>query len=230
MENRLRFSAMPMSAEARHDELTRWVAFLVGQPSATLKRRPGGGSHQAWDVMLDGEPRWFLRADAAEPDDTKYYTLRREAEVYSAITEIGLPGPRVLGIHDVLEAVLLERSPGEPGFAGLDPAVQTDIIDDFAPWLARMHAADITALTLPSLLPATTIAEAVRNELDLWERRLDESGAPDPILTACYQWLRDNVPDTGDTPPSLVQGDTGPGNFLHDGHRVTAVSRRWSAP
>jgi hypothetical protein len=26
-----------------------------------------------------------------------------------------------------------------------------------------------------------------------------------------------------DGPPSLVQGDTGPGNFLHDGRRVTAV-------
>jgi hypothetical protein len=35
-------------------------------------------------------------------------------------------------------------------------------------------------------------------------------------------WLRDHVPATGDAPPALVQGDTGPGNFLHDGHRVTA--------
>jgi hypothetical protein len=48
------------------------------------------------------------------------------------------------------------------------------------------------------------------------------TGVPDPVLTACFMWLRDHVPATGDAPPALVQGDTGPGNFLHDGHRVTA--------
>src|SRR5262249_21265922 len=40
---------------------------------------------------------------------------------------------------------------------------------------------------------------------------------------ACFQWLREHVPDTGDAPPRLVQGDTGPGNLLHDGSRVTAL-------
>jgi hypothetical protein len=35
--------------------------------------------------------------------------------------------------------------------------------------------------------------------------------------------LRVNIPDTGTLRPSLVQGDTGPGNFLHDGEHVTAL-------
>jgi aminoglycoside phosphotransferase (APT) family kinase protein len=213
---------MPESPEDRQDVLTRWVARLVGEPNVELKRRPGGGSHQAWDVIADGEARWFLRADAIEPAESNHYTLRREAEIYAAVNAIGLPSPRVLGIHGTLEAVLLERSSGDAAFAGLDPTAQTEIIDDFAPWLARLHAADPASLDLPSVIPAATIVDAVHNELDLWEARLDASGEPDPILTACFRWLRDNVPATGDTPPSLVQGDTGPGNFLHDGHSVTA--------
>ncbi len=214
---------MPTSAEARHDQLTRWVAELVDESRIEIKRRPGGGSHQAWDVLADGKARWFLRADAVEPDDHKHYTLRREAEIYRAVNSLGIPSPRVLGIHPDLEAVLLERSSGDAAFARLDPAAQTEIIDDFAPWLARLHQADPAELDLPSLIPANTITSAVHHELDLWEARLDASGVPDPILTSCFRWLRDNVPDTGNTRPSLVQGDTGPGNFLHDGHGVTAI-------
>ena len=206
----------------RQRTLADWAASLVGEPSVSLERRPGGGSHQAWDVIADGEAKWFLRADAVEPDDDKHYTLRREAVIYRAVNAIGLPSPTVLGIHPELEAVLLERSSGDAAFARIDPAAQTEIIDDFAPWLARLHAADPATLDLDGLIPATTIAEAVVHELDLWESRLDTAGVPDPLLTACFQWLRDNVPDTGDLRPSLVQGDTGPGNFLHDGHRVTA--------
>ncbi len=213
---------MTPGADDRKDELTRWVADLVDEPSVEVKRRPGGGSHQAWDVIVDGRARWFLRADAVEPDDAKHYTLRREAEIYRAVNSLGIPSPQVLGIHPDLEAVVLERSSGDAGFARLDPDAQNDIIDDFTPWLARLHAADPAELDIPSLIPAATIVETVHHELDLWQARLDSSGIPDPILTACFQWLRANVPDTGDIRPSLVQGDTGPGNFLHDGHRVTA--------
>ena len=206
----------------RQGTLARWAADIVGQPTVTLKRRPGGGSHEAWDVIADGTAQWFLRADAVDPSEAKHYTLRREAEIYRAVNTIGLPSPAVLGIHPTFEAVLLERSSGDAAFARLGAGVQTEIIDDFAPWLARLHAADPATLDLPSLIPATTIVAAVQHELDLWESRLDASGVPDPVLTACFRWLRENVPDTGDARPSLVQGDTGPGNFLHDGHRVTA--------
>ena len=206
----------------RQETLARWAADLVGEPTVTLKRRPGGGSHEAWDVIADGDAKWFLRADAVNPGEAKHYTLRREAEIYCAVNSIGLPSPAVLGIHPELEAVLLERSSGDAAFARLGAGVQTEIIDDFAPWLARLHAADPATLDLPSLIPATTIVAAVQHELDLWESRLDASGVPDPVLTACFRWLRENVPDTGDARPSLVQGDTGPGNFLHDRHRITA--------
>jgi len=219
---------MSTAAGDRYDELARWAAVLVDVPTVELTRRPGGGSHQAWDVTASSggsggfAQRWFLRADPVEPDPRKHYTLRREAEVYRAVRAIGLPSPAVLGVHPTIEAVLLERATGDAAFAKLDPSVQSAIIDDFAPWLARLHAADPVDMDLPSLGPVTTMADAVRRELDLWEARLDDSAVPDPILSACFQWLRDNVPATGDLPPRLVQGDTGPGNFLHDGQRVTA--------
>jgi hypothetical protein len=36
-------------------------------------------------------------------------------------------------------------------------------------------------------------------------------------------WLRRHIPPDGDWPVVLVQGDTGPGNFMYDGARVTAI-------
>ena len=45
---------------------------------------------------------------------------------------------------------------------------------------------------------------------------------PDPALTFSLSWLRRNVPAYSGR-PVLVQGDTGPGNFMYSGGRVTAV-------
>jgi aminoglycoside phosphotransferase (APT) family kinase protein len=188
----------------------------------TLRRRPGGGRHEAWDVEGESGRHWFLRADAVEPGEHEHYTLRREAEIYRAVHSTGVPSPAVLGVHPTLPVVLLEQVAGEAGFAKLDTAAQVAIIDDFVPWLATLHATDATTLELPSLAPVKTIADHVRQELAIWESRLDATGVPDPFLSACFAWLGDHVPDTGDTMASLVQGDTGPGNFLHDGQRVTA--------
>ena len=47
-------------------------------------------------------------------------------------------------------------------------------------------------------------------------------GEPDPFLRFTLSWLRDNVPDY-EGPAVLVQGDTGPGNFMYDSGRVVAV-------
>ena len=50
------------------------------------------------------------------------------------------------------------------------------------------------------------------------------SGAGTPTRRSLFslRWLRDNIPPY-DGPPVLVQGDTGPGNFMYLGGRVTAV-------
>src|SRR3546814_12125836 len=44
----------------------------------------------------------------------------------------------------------------------------------------------------------------------------------DPLVSRALEWLRANVP-ADDGPVVLVQGDTGPGNFLSEEGKVTGV-------
>ena len=203
-----------------------WAAETTGKRVLALTRRPGGGRHQAFDLVLEGpngvEEEYFLRADAGEPPVYEHYTLRRENEIYKALGPTPVPVPGVVALHPTDPAAIMERSSGVARYAGLEQEAQQSIIDSFVPILAALHDLDVTTLELPSLLPARSIAEHVIQELDIWESRLDYIPEPEPFLRACFAWLRANVPQV-DGPPSLIQGDTGPGNFLHDGSKVTAV-------
>jgi hypothetical protein len=53
-------------------------------------------------------------------------------------------------------------------------------------------------------------------------RATPTGGDLDPMLRFALDWLEHNVPDY-DGPTVLVQGDTGPGNFMYEDGRVTAV-------
>ncbi len=206
-------------------EIRRWVAAETGIDDVELTRLPGGGRHQAWRVQpIDpaDERHWFLRLDAAAPSTREHYTLRREADVYRAAHAAGAPVPEVIGVHPELEAVLLEHVPGEARFGDLEPAVQQPILDDLAAHLARLHAVDPASLPLGSLAPVESLDEHVLAEIDIWQTRLDDTGLPRPFYTAAFRWLREHQPAVARR-PALVQGDTGPGNFLHDGRRVTAI-------
>jgi aminoglycoside phosphotransferase (APT) family kinase protein len=203
-----------------------WLRGCTGAGSVAVQRRPGGGRHQAWDVTLtaaDGTTdRRFLRADATRPGPHESYTLWREAEIYAALAGAGLPVPEIVAVHPDHPAVLMAYAPGEARFAGLAPGAQVAVLDELVEALVRMHHLDVATLPLPTLLPVRSIADHVRDELDVWEGRLDQSGRAEPFLRACFAWLRAHVPAV-DGPPSLVQGDTGPGNLLHDGEHLTAL-------
>jgi aminoglycoside phosphotransferase (APT) family kinase protein len=211
------------------DDLVSWVEEVGGGALVSADRRPGGARKEAWFVDLrrvDGTvSHCFLCYDRSDPARTKDpWTLHREATVYLALQGTEVPVPRVLAVHPVHQAMLSERVVGENWFSRIaDAGERETTAQDFMTKLAALHALDAMSLDLPAFPAVTTVGDAVRAELDEWQWILAERGGiPDPALTFSLSWLRRNVPAYSGR-PVLVQGDTGPGNFMYSGGRVTAV-------
>jgi len=95
---------------------------------------------------------------------------------------------------------------------------------DFMSRLVALHDLDPGTLHLPGFpSPTLSVPELVCHELDEWEVILEaRGGEPDPALRFSMRWLRQHIPPY-DGPVVLVQGDTGPGNFMYRDGRVVAV-------
>jgi hypothetical protein len=88
--------------------------------------------------------------------------------------------------------------------------------------LAALHTTDVDTLDVPMLVHPRTPEEHATLELDIWEQLQHERGRPDPLVSFTLRWLRARVPSTVDR-TVLVQGDTGPGNFMYRDGRIVAV-------
>ena len=83
--------------------------------------------------------------------------------------------------------------------------------------LGRIHSTPVTELGLPNLNVNTPLRQHVEQTInryeDQWQRRRTSAS---PTLTAAFDWLRGNVPETRDL--SLVHGDASLRNLLvHEG-------------
>ena len=167
----------------------------------------------------------FLRYSRAErPADTAFLPLRVEGEVFMALQDTDVTVPRTLAVHPEYEAMLSERISGENWFYRIqDPDEQVRVAQDFIRNLAGLHRLDPHDLELPSFGPVKTAREHALDEIGNMRRRVTTStGHIDPLVRLSLDWLERNVPEF-DGPVVLVQGDTGPGNFMYENGKVTAV-------
>jgi aminoglycoside phosphotransferase (APT) family kinase protein len=211
------------------EDIVRWIEDVAGGPIVQAERRPGGARKEAWFVDVRGADggvdHLFLRLDrsvAAASGDP--WTIRREATVYAALGGTDVPVPDLLAVHPTLEAMLSERLAGENWFSRIrDPEEQVRTARDFMASLAALHRIDPATLELPGFPEPTSVAELVDDQLDELERLLALSHRePDPAVRFALRWLRENVPAYAG-PIVLVQGDTGPGNFMYADGRVVAI-------
>ena len=117
-----------------------------------------------------------------------------------------------------------------PGRSDLDRITyerqQPAVMEHFMEVVGEMHDLDLAELGLDRYMAykPTTPAEAALGEVDLILRQWKDflKMYRDPLITFGVQWLRNYVPKTM-ARVSLVQGDTGPVNFMFDADRVSAV-------
>jgi aminoglycoside phosphotransferase (APT) family kinase protein len=211
------------------EEMRDWIERTTGSAVVSATRQAGGGRNEGWFVELkgsDAEPRRvFFRWDRSDPDSTgDPWTIRREAEIYRALSTTSIPVASFVAVHPTDQAMLLSVVEGDGRFSRVtDLRQSTSIAQDFIRHLAALHAVDVHALGLACANDRRTLAELAVAQLDEMTALIEfRGGVPDALLGLALTWLRSNVPDH-EGRPVLVQGDTGPGNFMYDGDRVSAI-------
>jgi aminoglycoside phosphotransferase (APT) family kinase protein len=202
-----------------------WVAELAGGHISRLERHVA--RREAWVVDVtrpDGSvTEGFLRLEREPlPDDP--WSLGKETGIVAALADTAVPVPAVLGRLERPSATLFERARGRADLPAVGAAQQRAVMEDFMRIVAELHRLDVDRLGLDDLPHPESPAECALGEVDLildrWKDFL--AGYHDPLITFGVRWLRRNVPESV-ARVSLLQGDTGPVNFMFDGDRVSAV-------
>ena len=211
-------------------ELVTWLGDVTGTMSLTVTRRTGGASRAGYAVdahLDDGTTRelWLRTDPGFGPQSATLYSLRREAAVYRALGPTPVRVAALVAVHPDLPAFVMRRVPGESRFAQIaDPAAQEAIASQFVDQLAALHRLEPSRLELPELGPPATLSAHVLDEIAEWEQQYAAAGGGVPVVSVACAWLRSHLPDDGDWPVVLVQGDTGPGNFMFKGDELVAVT------
>ena len=214
-----------MAEEFTHDlpdGMTDWIAEAGGGRITRLERHIA--RREAWVVDVtrpdDSVREYFLRLDR-EGDGSGTHSVKHEAKVQTALAEAGLKVPAICAWNEGLQAALHERVPGRADLDNAEPAEQASVLEDFVHQLAHLHSLDPAALSLDHMPVPTTSAECALGEIDFVEKFLDGM-VTDPLYTFALQWIRNQVPEHLDR-VCLLQGDTGPANFLFEDGRVSAI-------
>ncbi|MEM1110609.1 MAG: phosphotransferase family protein [Pseudomonadota bacterium] len=154
-------------------------------------------------------------------------TLEREARICAALAATDVPAPRLLAWDAERRLALFERVGGTAAIDKLENAPQQRaVMEDFIDAIARLHQLQPASLGLEDLL-GTWHLSAARCALDDLDAQLATyadflRNYRDPLLTYGTRWLRRFAPSAV-ARVSLVQGDTGPVNFMFEGDRVSAL-------
>ncbi|MET0270823.1 MAG: phosphotransferase family protein [Sphingomonas sp.] len=202
-----------------------WVAGTLGGRITRLDRAVA--RREAWLVDArrpDGTTiEAFLRIERdRHPDDPS--SLAKEVAVLAALARTDVPVPGVYGSSEALGVALFERLRGRPDLPDAPVEQQRAVMRDFIAVVARLHSLDPEVLGLEQLARPATPAECALGEVDRLVRRHADFLARgyDPLLRYGIAWLRRFVPESV-ARVSLVQGDTGPTNFMFEGDRVASV-------
>ncbi len=205
--------------------IPEWLAHVGGGEVTRLERHTA--RREAWLVDVTGSTggsvEGFLRLERT-PNADNPWSLGHETRIVEALRDTKVPVPRVLARNDALACTLFERVRGRSDLHNAPPHQQRPVLEHFFDIVADLHNIDIDRFP-PSEFPRPASArDCALREMDLvtqrWAGFLSEYR--DPLITYGIDWLERFVPRSVPR-VSLVQGDTGPANFLFEGNRVTSV-------
>jgi aminoglycoside phosphotransferase (APT) family kinase protein len=218
-----------LGASGLAPQLLSWVAEKVGAEVASCERITGGASRLSYSLDLGPSARVrsaFLRVDAGtSPLSGTIFTLQREVAVMSALEGTKVRVPEIYGYSDAHSAVLMQKVPGTSNFFSVtDPALAAELQDDLLRQLALLHQVPLDTRRVFGDAAHPTVRDTLREDVKFWGDLFRKHVAdPEPALTYALDWLHRNALGGNEQAPVLVHGDIGPGNFLFEGSKVTAL-------
>ena len=198
---------------------------LLGGKVVNFSSFPGGKSRLLWtfDLLRNGsvEPMVLLRETGYGPNFGTCFEMRREAGTLRGLWAAGMAVPQVHYISPEGDMLVMDRLAGRADFTFDNEAKRLATVDDFVRTLAKLHALDVTKVDLGRQTAADRRSGSLADLAD-YERSYRGLCTPQDIIEEGLAWLRDHVPDDVG-PASVLQGDTGPTNFMHLDTHVTGL-------
>jgi aminoglycoside phosphotransferase len=208
-------------------QIGRWIEEITSGVLTASRQVAAGGRHGYFvDVDRQGEVlELFLQLGrGAAAVGTSFLGTERETEVFRALQTSGIPIPKVWGFDGDHEAFLVDRVRGATWMhPPASAAEQLSVAQDFIRHLATWHRLDPNDLDLPSFKPVLSAREHQQRTVAEMRARAVAGGEPiEPVLRMSLDFLEQKLPAYAG-PTVLVQGDTGPGNFMYENGKVTGV-------
>ena len=203
-------------------KLLAWLDATLGWRGAAVavKRISEGHSREMVIVAPQDFPRVVVRIEQGGVFGTNG---SEECRVMSALQTCAIPIAEILARD--LDGTVMGRPFFVMAYVDHDETASAPV-DDFITVLDRLHRIDISlpqfsqvfTLNAPNDARSATVAQ-VHRWRDIYRAAVD---APIDLLESAAQWLESNAP-SGER-LSIVHGDAGPGNFVHNGERILALT------
>lgn len=196
----------------------------MGSTVESTTRVSSGASRATIIANLADGREVVARVDTGDgPTAGTELSLAREGTMYRALAREAVRMPRSHGVSDDGTVLLLERASGVHDYTEVTQSDKHRIYSDYIDALAELHSVETGHLELPGFARPTSATDHAVMELDLWERiLLQRTTNPWPLARYAFSVLRRHAP-VDVTRTVVCHGDVGPGNFLHDGTKVTAL-------
>lgn len=208
-----------------HETVTRsiigWIERNVGGSVTSLIRQPRWRPTWFADVERDGETIGVcVRGERS--DTVLTFALAHEMRFQEVLHQHGIRVPGILGWMDELPAVVMERVPGRPDFAGVDPADRATIVDEYFAELARVHTLPIEPFVEAGIERASTADESgwfgIAKMIDTLFRA--QKLGPDPFCEWAIGWIERHPPQSRGREAAIVWDS---GQFHHDGAHLVSL-------
>lgn len=211
-----------MISERQQARLEAYLAEQLGEPVAIARaERMSMGQSRAMYVLEMASGSRAKLVLRVEQWGLLGSDSRDEVAVMRALHAGGYPVAEVLAYETSNEIL------GQPFFV-MDFVEGTSVFrpESLAPYvdaLARLHQLDPDELGIDFFEGPSGSRDAALQQVERWYDvyRSGLAGEPSPLVEEAAQWLRNHAPETQRI--SVVHGDPGPGNYLHQDGALRAL-------